>query len=136
MAIASMTISEWDGVIKHDTEIDCPSWPDVESAIRALNNCNLNDLYLQPFKSNADTYLCIGGGAGQYLVSGAVNVDEYFPTLVDPERLSEPRKVIVVGGQSGDYPANWIADLKTVLHAAKSFYDHGGFTADVNWVNV
>jgi len=135
MAIGLLTICEWKGAHKDDTEIRLPLWSAVEAAIRALDNCNLNDVYLQPDETNPETYLAIGGGAGRYIATGSVN-NERFPTLVDPQRPAEPKVLLVVGGQEGDYPANWIVDLPTALRAARSFYDAGGFARDVNWVDV
>ena len=135
MAIARLTICDWQGVNKRDTEVDDPAWSDVESAIRALNNRNLNDVYLQPDRTDSETYLCVGGGAGRYIASGAVN-NAAFPTLVDPLRSREPKVILMVGGQPGDYPSNWVVDLQSALRAAKSFYDAGGFSSDVNWVSV
>jgi metal-dependent hydrolase (beta-lactamase superfamily II) len=135
MAIDRLTICDWTGRGKHDTVIDRPTWQDIEAAIGALNNRNLNDLYLQPDGSNPETYLCIGGGAGQYVVSGCVD-NEYFPTLVDPQRPSEPRVALVVGGQLSAFPSHSIVDLESALLAARSFYTTGGFGGDVHWVHV
>jgi hypothetical protein len=135
MAIGLLIICVWKGVHKDETEIRLPSWPEVEAAIRALDNYNLNDVYLQPHETNSETYLAIGGGGGGYIATGSVD-NERFPTLVDPQRPSEPKVLLVVGGQEGDYPANWIIDLPTALRAARSFYDAGGFACDMNWTDV
>jgi len=40
---------------ERDTMIENPAWAEIESAIRALNNENLNGLYLQPEKNNTET---------------------------------------------------------------------------------
>ncbi len=43
----------------------------MEEAICALNNNNLNDLYLIPQVGDLEKFLGVGGGAGRYLVTGS-----------------------------------------------------------------
>jgi hypothetical protein len=135
MAIDRLTVCDWSGRGKQDTVIDRPTWGDIEASIRALNNRNPNDLYLHPDALNSETYLCIGGGAGQYVASGSID-NECFPTLVDFQLPAEPRVTLVVGGQRSAFPGNYILDLESVLRAARSFYTTGGFGSDVEWVHV
>jgi hypothetical protein len=135
MAIDVLTICEWvDRSVNH-TEIKNPSWFDVEEAIRSLNNAERNDLYLIPDENDPETYLGIGGGDGRYLVTGSVR-NERFPTIVDPEKPTTPKELLLVGGQDGDYPCNWIIDLETALNAARVFYDSGTFASGPNWQDV
>jgi len=115
--------------------IENPMWEQVEAAILALNGRNLNDVYLEPDDSQPQTYLCIGGGAGQYIASGSVN-GEYFPTLMNYRSPAEPKVKLIVGGQLGDYPGNYIADLESVLFAARCFFESGEFDGPINWVNA
>ncbi len=132
MAIDVLTICEWiDRSVKH-TEVKNPSWCEIEEAIRSLNNGERNDIYLVPDENAPETYLGIGGGAGRYLVTGSVR-NERFPTIVDPNKEPTPKELLLVGGQDGDYPANWIIDLETALRAAKVFYDAGTFGQGANW---
>jgi hypothetical protein len=133
MPIARLTICEWIGTGKQDTVIEKPAWGQIERAIRALNNENLNDLYLEPEVGNSEIYLCIGGGAGRYVVSGAI-YNERFPTMADPDKPADSKEELVVGGQTGDYPGNCVVDLETALRAAKDFYETGGFSHEINWV--
>jgi len=134
MPVAKLTISDWGATGERDTFIEKPSWPQVERAVCALNNENLNDLYLYPEENNAETYLCVGGGAGRYILTGSIN-NRTFPTLVDPSRSSTTTS-LVVGGQPGDYPSNWIADLSTTLKTTKAFFDAGIFECGVTWGSV
>ena len=53
MGIGRLQICDWSNLQKRDTEIPFPKWTQVEEAIRALNNNNLNDLYLIPQLYNA-----------------------------------------------------------------------------------
>lgn len=135
MAIDVLTVCEWVNRSVNRTEVRNPSWPDVERAIRSLNNCGRNDLYLTPDENEPETYLAVGGGDGRYLVTGSVR-NETFPTIVNPDKASSPKQLLLVGGQEGDYPANWIVDLESALHAASVFYEAGTFDAGANWQNV
>ena len=133
VSLARLTVCEWSGARRSDVVVEHPGWAAVEAAIRALNGTTHNDVYLYPTESDTDTYLCVGGGSGRYIVSGATSAGE-FPTLVDLARTGEPEERIVVGGQPGDYPGHWIVDLDAALKAARAFYDAGAFTGDVQWV--
>lgn len=134
MAIELMTVCEWVGSSMRTTEVDEPSWESVAAAIHALDNAGRNDRYLVPEKAKPETYLCIGGGAGRYIVTGSI-ASEAFPTVIDPARAAEPSELLVVGGQSGQYPSNWILDL-TTLKAARQFHTTGQFEGEVTWVKV
>lgn len=79
--------------------------------------------------------MCIGGGAGRYVVTGSIENQE-FPTVVDAARAAEPSELLVVGGQSGQYPGNRVLDLASTLKAARRFYTTGRFDGGVAWVNV
>jgi hypothetical protein len=104
----------------------------VEEAIRALNNNNLNDLYLIPQAGSLETFLGVGGGAGRYLVTGSI-AGNTFPTLVDSESTDNTVAPLVVGGQLGEYPRNWLISLDAAVAAAHAFYNAGGFDCGVRW---
>lgn len=134
MSVDILTVTNW-AAKDSCQEISLPSWQQIETAISALNCENLNDVYLRPIEANLETYLCIGGGAGKYIVTGAIE-NQQFPTLVDRARSEAPKIQLVVGGQPGEFPANWVVDLSAALVAAKAFYEHGGFECGINWVAV
>ena len=114
-----------------ETIIENPTWEQTEAAIQALNNADLNDLFLY---TNNNTWLGIGGGAGQYFLSGAIG-DDLFLTLVDPDKSPERKILLTVGGQSSDYPENWIHGLPQTIAAARDFYEMGGFSSNFLWIN-
>src|SRR5262249_25004042 len=101
-----------------------------------LDGAARNDLYLTPAVSDVGTYLCVGGGNGRYILTGAIEIDKEFPTLVESDRPADPVQELVVGGQAGMYPANWIVSLETALRAARAFYDAGGFEGSFPWTRV
>jgi Immunity protein Imm1 len=133
MGIEQLTICDW-ARQPRDLEIWNPQWPQIEVAIRALNNQNLNDIYLTPSRDTPGTYLSVGGGAGRYLVTGAIGIDEKFPMLVDEHSDDESLRPLVVGGQGGEFPARWLVSLEAALSAAHAFFESGGFDCDVRWV--
>ena len=130
-----LVICEWHDARTTDREVHRPAWADVERAIRDLDGRVRNDVYLHPDKSDLETYLCIGGGDGRYVVTGAIDNRE-FPTFVDSARDGLPGQSLVVGGQAGTFPANWIVDLETTLRVVRAFYDARGFVCGISWTNV
>ena len=113
-----------------------PTWNQVEDAIRALDEGSRNDLYLTPYASNPETYLAIVDGNGRYLVTGSVD-NERFPTATGQVEDDGARELLVVGGQTGDYPRSWILDFDPVLPAVRWFFDTGDFTGGgVTWLEV
>ena len=123
MAIQLLTICEWKGTGRIDHEAPDPTWEEIEKGIRALNNRDVNDVYLYADAENDEEFLCIGGGDGRYVVTGAY--EESFPTVVDPERGGE--ELLVVGGQEGSYPSRMIVSLDVALRAARSYFESGTF---------
>jgi hypothetical protein len=136
MGIANITICQWGPQSKEDQCVVAPDWEVVEAAIRALNNRDLNDLYLAPDADDPETYLAVGGGNGRYLVTGSIS-NEAFPTVVDRGKLASETEDLVVGGQAGDYPSQWIVDLPTALAATRHFYDTNEFSGGgVDWIDA
>ena len=127
-----LTITEWNGVSNEDTEIESPAWEDIEHAIRKLDGTGRYDVWLSV---EDECWVGIGGGDGQYLVSGGFG-EERFPTLVDKSRPSTPEVALTIGGQTGDYPGNYIHGLADALRAARDFYENDGFGTGVEWVDV
>jgi len=97
-----------------------------------LNNRERNDIYLTPSDSNHQTYLCIGGGAGRYLVTGCIE-NGRFPTLIDPSKPEQEKERIVSRGQEVLVPSQWVVDLESVLKAARSFFEAGDFNSGIAW---
>jgi hypothetical protein len=134
MKVSRLTICDWHLDGRKDTVVERPSWSDIESAIRALNNSNLNDIHLE-LEGQSDCFLTVGGGNGQYMVSGSVDA-EFFPTLVDVSIPEEPHVDLIVGGQLGDYPGCYVVSLERALEATRSVAENGAFLPEVGWQNV
>ena len=135
MPIALLTVLEWVGPDADHKEHDDPSWELVEDAIRRLNGRERNDLYLYADLDAAEpgAYLCVGGGGGRYVVAGLDRGDT-SPTFAPGPGDEGEREPLLVAGNVGAFPRNWIVDLDTALRAARSFYQAGGFGGgDVQW---
>jgi hypothetical protein len=133
--IEQLTVCQWEGGNLRTAIVAHPTWDQVETAVRRLDNQRFNDLYLQPDAANSEVYLCVGGGSGRYVLAGALS-GETFPSLVDHARGAEPTELLTVGGQEGDYPANQVHDLATTLEAVRGFWSTGRFqdTASLRWM--
>jgi hypothetical protein len=136
MGIELLTVCEWDGPHLNRIEVTHPTWQQVEDAIRALDGRTRNDLYLTPVASNLETYLTVGGGNGRYLVTGSIN-NERFPTAVRETKTDAAHESLVVGGQTGEYPATRILDLDSALSASRAFFETREFAGGgVTWHDV
>lgn len=134
MRIRSLTICDWHDSGRTDTVVEKPSWVEVEAAIRALNNRNLNDVHLD-LECSSDVSLTVGGGSGKYIVCGSVAA-ESFPTLTDPAVAEDPHIDLVVGGQLADYPACYVVSLEHALGAVRSVAESGVFGSEFHWTYV
>ncbi len=132
VGLERLMICDWSNKDRRELSVLEPSWAQIETAVRALNNHNLNDIYLTPLQSDPGTFLAIGGGDGRYLVTGAIG-GKSFPTFVTRPSLDYSMVPLVVGGQLGEYPARWVVTLDRALSVARSFFDAGGFDCGVSW---
>jgi len=133
MPLAELRIFEWKGTGRTEQIITRPPLKKVLAAVRALDGAVHNDLYLYPKAATFQPYLCVGGGAGRYLLTGVLPGDR-FPTLIDPSRPDLPKQPLRVGGQEGLYPGNWIHPLDVALRAVEEFWNSGEFSgAGLTW---
>jgi hypothetical protein len=131
--IDELVICVWDGPSRRDIVLQRPSWADVDAAIRALDNADRNDIYLCPTKDDPETYLSVVGGAGRYVVTGAIRNEE-FPVVLGGRGPEGAQEHLVVGGQRVLWPTEQVVDLETALRAAKAFYETTAFDGGgVTW---
>ena len=136
MTIKLLTVPIWDGNKSTTRNIEKPMWKEVEQAIRGLNGLNRSDVYLTPDPHEPETFLGVGGGPEHFLVTGSVN-GETFPTLMNAGPMNAGEVALTVGGQSAEYPANWIHNISAVLVATKVYWQTGQFAGEgLVWENV
>lgn len=120
--LAELRVFEWKGTGRTEQIVHRPPLKAVLAAVRALDGAARNDLYLYPRAGSTHEYLCVGGGAGKYLLTGVIP-DDRFPTLIDPTRSELPKQQLRVGGQVGLYPRNWIHPLDVALRVAEEYWN-------------
>jgi hypothetical protein len=136
VSIELLTICEWIGAGMHKTDVPNPTWEQIDSAIRALDGRRRNDLYLHPDADNPETYLAVGGGDERYIVSGSIDNERFRTVVMEPLEDAQHER-LVVGGQAGDFPRNWILDVETALRAARSFFESGDFGGgELTWIEA
>ena len=112
------------------TELENPSWDQIEKAIRRLDGkrCTLVSLGI----GDPVPHMGIaGGGDGKYIVY--VTPDNMrFHTLINPS--APPGKcMLVAGGQLGDYECKKCVSLREVLQAAKTYAETGQIDLGLKW---
>ena len=119
----------WEGVLCDEDEIDAPTIDDLDRVIEALDakTRTMVSLYGQD-----EQHLCIGGGAGQYVVYASMPGGQLWNLL----SASDDRKDVVLvnaGGQEGDFPLRQVVDKETVLQAAHTFFRMGMLDVSLRW---
>jgi hypothetical protein len=126
--LAELRIFEWRGTRRTEQVVTRPPLKTVLAAVRGLDGGVHNDVYLYPRAGTINPYLCIGGGAGKFLLTGVLPGDR-FPTLIDPSRPELPKEPLRVGGQVSLYPRTWIHPLDVALRVVEAFWNSGEFGA-------
>ena len=135
MSIELLSVPKWNTqLVREDQLIHAPSWSHIDAAIRDLDGSVSQEVFLHPQRDDLETWLSIGGGAGKYLVTGSIK-NEGFPTYVAGKQCTN-LVPLMIGGQLGEFPNNWIVDLRVALQVAKAFYDAGAFECGVTWSYV
>ena len=132
MSIGLLTAVEWSGTECAEESTLTPDWTKVETAIRALDATVRDQLILQPDEDDFDTWLAVGGGSGQLVVTGS-KAGQSFPSFCMPGVPRTPRVLLQVGGQEGEYDNDMIVSLETALVVAHAFFDAGGFECGIAW---
>lgn len=126
--VLDLTKDKWLGNKSQDVLIDKPNWCQIETAIRELDGANHT---LVTLGADEETYMSIGGGAGEYIVT--VTFDSLnFYILLDLAKSNNIEK-LVVGGQHGNFPANQCVDLLRCLLAARTFALEGKLDELLTW---
>jgi len=124
-----LTWDRWQGTRDTGGAVDAPCWHDIESAIRRLDG----EVYtMVTISAGEGIYLSIGGGSGQFVVTGSTDNNQTFFTLVDRAQ-GDVMQQLVAGGQEGDYPARMCVGLETALRAAKRFAMAGERESSLSW---
>ncbi|WP_199248416.1 Imm1 family immunity protein [[Phormidium] sp. ETS-05] len=131
MFVSDLSVEKWVGNQNQGTLIENPTWQQIESAISELNG---NSQTLVTLGADEESYMSIGGGAGNYIVNVTFDGMTFY-NLVDH---SQPEKIekLTIGGQLGNYSAKLCVDLQAALLVAKTFAQSGTLEESVNWEDL
>jgi Immunity protein Imm1 len=128
MFVSKFSVENWESNRNHGLLKEAKEWTEIESAIRELDGHRRT---LVTLETEGETHMSIGGGNGKYFVYLTFD-NENFNYLVNPSNLART-ETLVVGGQSGIYPAKSCVDLTTTLKAAKVFAELGIVEKSFDW---
>ena len=115
---------------RNATELDNPSWDEIEKAIRRLDGerCSLVILGI----GDPVPHMGIGGGGeGKYIVY-TTRDNMHFHTLINPSAPAG-KCMLVAGGQLGDYEQKKCVSLREALQAAKTYAETGQIDSGLTW---
>lgn len=120
----------------HDEEDDCtdiesPSWAQIESLIRRLDGDRYPHLRIA--QNTADWMRICSGPGGIYSCSGDIEFDRRY-TLVDPA-TPNPEEQVIICGLNGPMriPRNQAVSLEVALRAARHFCEHDELDPQRTW---
>lgn len=129
MLIPRYSIEHRTGDRNHGEVITAKDWEAIETAIRELDGQRKT---LVTLETDDETHLVIGGGNENHYIVYATFDNEEFYSLLDRAR-SGTDKAIVVGGQTGIYPAKFCVELDRAIQAAKTFALTGKLEPALTW---
>jgi hypothetical protein len=133
MFVKYMFTDCWNNRVDLGGGMENPSWQAVESAIRKLDGEHSTLVVLAEHEGD-DHHMCVAGAWAERLMVYATKDNSMFFSLVDPA-LSRDKRLLLVGGQDGDYQERKCVPIAWALEAARAFYETGEMKASMNWVD-
>jgi Immunity protein Imm1 len=128
MFISKYSVENWESDRNNGLLKEVKEWSEIETAIRELDGHHRT---LVTLETESESHMSIGGGNGKYFVYLTFDNDN-FNYLVNLSS-SDKTENLVIGGQSGIYPAKSCVDLTTTIKAAKVFAELGTMERSVSW---
>jgi Immunity protein Imm1 len=128
MFISKYSVENWESDRNNGLLKEAKDWTEIETAIRELDGHRRT---LVTLETEGEAHMSIGGGNGRYFVYLTFDNDN-FNYLVNLS-CSDKTEILVIGGQSGIYPAKSCVDLTTTIKAAKLFAELGTMERSVSW---
>lgn len=129
MSMIVLQTDKWDGVYNRSDTYKNPTWEEIETAIKALDQKKRTQIVIQREDSSN---ISVGGGNGRYYVCITTS-DERF-LILKQEKKGKGKKQLVVGGQVGNYPTETIVTITLVLKAVETFHKTGKIEKTLNWI--
>lgn len=113
------------------TELESPTWGDIEAAIQRLNGSSCS-LVILGIGQPPVPHMAVGGGEdGKYIVY--ITYDNLtFYSLINPH-VPAGKRLLVAGGQRGSYESNLCVGLSEALCAAKTYAETGQRDSTLTW---
>jgi hypothetical protein len=138
--VRTLTTDDWHEHGVDYQEIADPIWEQVEIAIRQLDGRRRTDVTLaSPVTSDVTINLSVGGGNKRQfvMISDLITPEDIFGKyFFNPSQPELPWVELVVGGQGVGFPSFLIADLPTVLRAARYFLETSGLDPSLTWLEL
>jgi Immunity protein Imm1 len=128
MFISKYSVENWESDRNNGLLKEAKEWSEIETAIRELDGHHRT---LVTLETEGEAHMSIGGGNGKYFVYTTFDNDN-FNYLVNRAN-SDQTETLVIGGQSGIYPAKSCVDLTTTIKAAKVFAELGTMEKSFSW---
>ncbi|MBF6590654.1 MAG: hypothetical protein IVW57_09000 [Ktedonobacterales bacterium] len=143
MYVTRLDADDWTTGQQQNEMIERPDLAGIEAALRRLDGERWTLVVLGtegdsdtiPDTTPDTTYMGIGGGAGgRYVVFISDDRGESFILRESETDLPEESAVaLVIGGQSGEYPARHCVGQEAMLRAARTFAVDGARDTSLAW---
>lgn len=127
MSIKKMEYDNWINSLSNDTEIENPTWEQIEKAIKSLDA----DQHTMVILTSNTQSLIIGGGQGQYIITVLFGDDNH----VSARRKSpiDGDIELNIGGQTGFYSKRLVLDFALAIHVVMIFWQKEILDPNLEW---
>ena len=127
MSIKKMEYDNWINSLSNDTEIENPTWEQIEKAIKSLDA----DQHTMVILTSDTQSLIIGGGQGQYIITVLFGDDNH----VSARRKSpiDGDIELNIGGQTGFYSKRLVLDFALTIHVVMIFWQKEILDPNLEW---
>src|SRR5262245_28116311 len=132
MFVSRLSWEQWEQGTDIGTEIQQPSWPDIEKAIMAMEERRRTIVTLH---TGEDAHMGIGyGGGGKYIAYETGDNLVFHNLLANPSLTGT--ETLSIGGQQGQYRREAIATIEQVLRVALRYAETGELEPSESWDEV
>lgn len=130
MPVLGLSLDVWDGVRCGSRDADRPSWEQVEAA---LSDLDARRHTLLTLNGEAGDTLCVGGGAGRYVVFYQDADDELWNLHAAGAPEAGPSILLNCGGQEGDFRPDQVVGSDVAREAVRTLFAVGGIDVRLGW---
>ena len=127
MSIKKMEYDNWINSLSNDTEIENPTWEQVEKAIKSLDA----DQHTMVILTSDTQSLIIGGGQGQYIITVLFGDDNHVSARRKSPIVGDIE--LNIGGQTGFYSKRLVLDFALAIHVVMIFWQKEILDPNLEW---